>query len=110
MVFPRNINQLCTPSFVYFILSVIGIIITIFQNMGHTNIYCLGNLTCNVPSTIMIFIIKVVYILFWTFILNSLCKAGYKEVSWFLVILPLLLFFVILGLIIITYSVTPLII
>jgi hypothetical protein len=53
------------------------------------------------------FVFKALYILFWTFILNSLCKAGYKEVSWFLVILPLLLLFVILGLIIITYSVTP---
>jgi hypothetical protein len=99
MAFPRNINQLCTPSFVYFILSVVGIIITIFQNMGHTNIYCLGSLTCNVPSTIMIFIIKVVYILFWTWILNLMCKDGYTNIAWFLVLLPFVLLFWIVGMV-----------
>jgi hypothetical protein len=52
----------------------------------------------------MMFVFKALYILFWTFILNSLCKAGYKEVSWFLVLLPLILLFIILALVIITYS------
>ena len=47
---------------------------------------------------------KIIYILFWTFILNSLCKAGYKEISWFLVLLPILLLFIILGLVIVTYT------
>ena len=99
MAFPRNINELCTPSFVYFILSVVGIIITIFQNMGNTNIYCLGSLTCNVPSTILIFIIKVVYILFWTWILNLMCKDGHKNIAWFLVLLPFVLLFLIVAMV-----------
>ena len=34
----------------------------------------------------------------------KIMKAGYKEISWFLVILPFILFFIILGLILVTYS------
>ena len=43
---------------------------------------------------------KAVYILFWTFILNAICKAGYKEVSWFMVLLPIILLFIIIGIVI----------
>ena len=74
------------------------------QNFGNTSKYCLGNYECYVPNTFMMFVFKAIYILFWTFILNSLCKSGYKEVSWFLVLLPLILLFIILALVIITYS------
>jgi len=41
---------------------------------------------------------KVLYILFWTWVLNLMCKGGYKNVAWFLVLLPFVLFFVVLGL------------
>ena len=74
------------------------------QNFGNTNKYCLGEYECYVPNTFIIFVFQALYILFWTFILNSLCKAGYKEVSWILVLLPIILLFVILGLILVTYS------
>ena len=47
------------------------------------------------------FLFKAIYILFWTFVLNAVCKAGYKEVSWFLVLLPIILMFVILGMVLI---------
>ena len=43
-------------------------------------------------------------LLFWTFILNCLCKAGYKEISWILLLLPFILFFIITALIFLTYS------
>ena len=43
-----------------------------------------------------------VYIIFWTFILNAICKAGYKSISWFLVLLPFLLLAVALGLLLLT--------
>ena len=32
-------------------------------------------------------------ILFWTWVLNIICKAGYKWVSWLLVLLPFILIF-----------------
>ena len=53
---------------------------------------------CNVQNTLVVFLFKILYIIFWTFILNILCKGGYNEIAWFLVLLPILLLFVLLGL------------
>ena len=53
----------------------------------------------------MVFFFKFLYVAFWTFVLDSICKAGHKRVSWFLVILPFLLFFVLLGLMMMTQGV-----
>jgi len=99
MAFPRKLNQLCTPAFVYFVLSFVGIIVTIFQNMGNTNKYCLGGLTCNVPSTVAIFIMKIICILFWTWVLNLMCNDGHKNIAWFLVLLPFILMFLVVGMV-----------
>ena len=100
----NDFKKLCTPAFFYLVVSVVIFVIIAIQNLGNTTKYCVGDYECALPNTFMIFIFKAIYILFWTFILNSLCKAGYKEVSWFIVLLPLILLFIILGLIIVTYS------
>jgi len=100
----KDFKNLCTPAFFYLAISVVVFVVIAVQNFGNTSKYCLGNYECYVPNTFMMFVFKALYILFWTFILNSLCKAGYKEVSWFLVLLPLILLFIILALVIITYS------
>lgn len=63
--------------------------------------YSIGCYSCQVPSTIMVFVVKMLYILFWTWILNLMCKDGHSGISWFLVLLPLIMFFVIIGLVII---------
>ena len=102
--YTKDFKNLCTPAFVYLLISVISFIVMAIQNFGNTNKYCLGEYECYVPNTFVIFVFQALYILFWTFILNSLCKAGYKEVSWILVLLPIILLFVILGLILVTYS------
>ena len=99
MAFPKKLNQLCTPSLVYFVISMIALAISVVQNMGNRNKYSLGNFSCRVPSTIAVFIVKVIYILFWTWILNLICKDGYTSISWILVLLPFILLFVIMGLI-----------
>jgi hypothetical protein len=97
MAFPKNINQLCSPSYVYFIISMLGLAIAAIQNFKNRRMYSLGNFSCRVPSTIAIFLIKLVYILFWTWILNLMCKDGQKNIAWFLVLLPFILMFVIIG-------------
>ena len=98
MAFSKSLNQLCTPSYVYFIISVIGLALVAIQNFGNSQLYCLGNFSCQVPSTIAVFILKTMYILFWTWILNLMCKDGHSNVAWLLVLLPFILLFVILGL------------
>uniref|UniRef100_A0A6C0LL29 Uncharacterized protein n=1 Tax=viral metagenome TaxID=1070528 RepID=A0A6C0LL29_9ZZZZ len=95
----ESIRKLCSPAYVYLVISVIAVIAIMFQNAGNSNKYCVGQFSCDVPSTAGIFIAKGVYIAFWTFVLNALCKAGYKQLSWFMVLLPFILFFIIIGMI-----------
>lgn len=99
MAFPTKLSQLCTPSYVYFIISVLAIAISAIQNMGNTRKYTLGMYSCRVPSCIAVFIIKVIYILFWTWILNLMCKDGHSGIAWFLVLLPFIMLFVIMGMV-----------
>jgi hypothetical protein len=102
MSFPKNLKQLCTPALVYFVISMIGIAVAVVQNLGNDRQYTLGSFSCEVPSTILVFVVKVIYILFWTWILNLICKDGYTNISWFLVLFPLILLFVLLGLLLIS--------
>ena len=98
MAFPRKLKELCTPAFIYFILSVIGILIAAVSNLrSKSNMYTLGNFSTPVPHTGLVFIVKLIYILFWTWILNLMCKDGHKNIAWFLVLLPFILMFVIIG-------------
>ena len=96
MAFPKTLKELCTPAFIYFILSVIGIVVTLTSNLGNTSIYTLGEFSSPVPNTLLVFIIKLIYIFFWTWILNLMCKDGHREISWFLVLLPFILYFLVL--------------
>jgi hypothetical protein len=99
MAFPKKLSQLCTPSLVYFVISMLGMAIAIIQNLGNNGRYTLGSFSCNVPSTMLVFIVKLMYILFWTWVLNLICKDGYTNIAWLLVLLPFILLFVILGLV-----------
>ena len=93
----KGLRNLCTPAYVYLVISVIALIIMIFQNYGNVNTYCLGDYSCNVSSTAMIFIIKAIYILFWTWILNLMCSANATGVAWFILLLPLIIMFILIA-------------
>jgi hypothetical protein len=88
-----GINNLCTPSYVYLVISMFALLIMYFQNVGNADMYCLGTYSCSVYSTNLIFLIKLVYIIFWTWLLNLMCEKGSPMISWFLVILPFLIMF-----------------
>ncbi len=100
MAFPNKLSQLCTPSYIYFIISVLAISISVIQNIGNNKKYTLGMFSCTVPSCIVIFIIKIIYIFFWTWILNLMCKDGHSNIAWFLVLLPFVFLFVIMGMVV----------
>ena len=95
--FPKKLKELCTPAFLYFVISIIGLVLVLLQNLGNTNSYHVGSFSCRVPNTTMVFIIKFIYILFWTYVLNLICKDGHTELSWLLVLLPWILLFVMMG-------------
>ena len=100
--FPRTVKELCTPAMIYFVISIIALAMVLLQNLGNQNSYNVGSFSCRVPSTALVFIIKLIYILFWTWILNLICKDGHTSISWLLVLLPWILLFVMMGLLMIT--------
>jgi hypothetical protein len=102
MLVPASIRGLCMPSKIYLLISIVGILMILLQNLGsNENQYDLGCFSCDVPSKAIVFIIKILYVLFWTWILNLMCKDGHSGVSWLLVLLPFILMFVLIGLVMI---------
>lgn len=102
-------KNICTPALIYLGISLLVLVTIGFQNISNgSGYYCVGNYECNTNVKIPIFLFKLVYILFWTFVLNCICKAGYKGVSWFLVMFPFILLFVIIALILLKSAAEPL--
>ena len=89
-----GLRKLCTPAYLYLVISVFSVIIIMLQNGSNSNTYCMGNYSCQVPNIYLIFVVKLIYILFWTWILNLLCKSGYPGVSWVLLLFPFILMFI----------------
>ena len=93
-----KLKQLCTPSLIYFVFSILGFFISLIQTIfNKSGRYCVAMFSCKVPSLFVIFATKLIYILIWTWLLNLLCKDGYTDIAWFLVIFPFLIFFIIFG-------------
>jgi hypothetical protein len=69
--------KLCTPVYVYLVISVISFLMMIGMNLS--------------GASLIGFVLKV---LIWSFILNVICNSGYTSVSWFLVLLPFILMFI----------------
>ena len=95
----REFKSLCLPSKVYFVLSLIGLLCLALQNRSMAR-YCVGTFECDMQQSgnFVVFVVKMLYILFWTWLLNLICKAGHKKVSWFLVLMPFILFFILISL------------
>jgi hypothetical protein len=73
-----NIRNLCTPAFIYFVIAIIGVLTTLGKN------------------GIVSGLISLLFVLFYTWILNYLCKKGHKGVAWFILFLPFIIgFFVV---------------
>ena len=95
--FPKQMKGLCTPAALYFAISMIALALVLFQNLGNTNSYHVGAFSCRVPNTAAVFVAKFLYIMFWTYVLNLICKDGHMGLSWLLVLLPWILLFVMMG-------------
>ena len=95
----KLIKDLCTPAYVYFILSSISVLIYVYymNRNGMNNDHTMGGLVFNV-----------VYYLFWTWVLNLICNSTFLKnkvgknagqvISWLLVLFPIvfMIFFMIL--------------
>ena len=87
------LRTLCTPAYIYLVVSLIAFFIIMIQNKYNSNTYCMGNYTCDVTNIYLIFILKLVYIMIWTWILNMICRSGAPIFSWILLLFPLLFMF-----------------
>ena len=89
-----EIKKLCTPAFVYLVIAVIGLIVVMLQNVGNTNKLCVGNVQCSGTNTAVSFLVNAMWVIFWTWVLSTLCKYGHPNVAWFLVLLPFVVTFI----------------
>ena len=78
-----TLRSLCTPALFYLLISSFALIGILVQNIIQNGQFCVGYFSC--PSSnlqkMIIFLIEVVYIVFWTWILTLICKSGYKKHS-----------------------------
>ena len=74
-----------------------------YQNVGNPNVFACGLMKASTPINNIFYIaFEVLYVLGWTYLLNILCKKGYKQLSWLLVLLPFIAMFILIGLVIVT--------
>ena len=93
----NKIRKLCTPAYVYLVISVIAMVAMMVQNGGKSNEFCVGVHSCEVENKGAIFIAQALYTVFWVFVLDAICRSGHKNISWFLVLLPYILFFIMVA-------------
>jgi hypothetical protein len=95
----RDLKRLCSPAQLYLWISGLAIAVMLLQNvMYDEDEYCMGMYSCKLNmNKYLVFAGKIVYVLFWTIVLNSLCRTGYEKLSWFLVLLPFIAMFVGIG-------------
>lgn len=104
----RWTNKLCSPARLYFVLSIALMIASIVQNLfgigtvhrvgNGRNRMCVGVYDCHSSlHPLLLFALEVGYIFLWTWVLNQICRAGYVNLSWFILFFPFILFFIMLG-------------
>ncbi len=86
-----DLRNMCTPATIYFVISLIGLILVGVNNLDNHDKLCVGDYNCYVGNNTTIFILNAIYILFWTFILDLMCKGGYSSLSWFVLLLPFII-------------------
>lgn len=82
----KTFNSICTPAQVYMIMALISVFASLYDQDFFQQ-YTVFNL---------------ILIAGWTFLLHFICKAGYKNISWFLVLFPFI--FILLVLLLILYK------
>jgi hypothetical protein len=92
----NKVRSLCTPALIFFIISVLSLFMMLFDNLENTHHYCFGNVSCNVANTSTIFIVEILFLVFWTWVLDFICSRGYTNFAWFILLFPYILLFALL--------------
>jgi len=95
-------DKLCTPAQIYLIISFVLVILSYFGlnaisqqiTLNESNNSFLQSLNFTYKKdTKTSYVVQVVFIVLWTWVLSYLCKKGFSNLSWFLVLLPWVLMF-----------------
>jgi len=70
----KEFQELCTPAKIYFVLAVLSCAIALFNRVSFSSVF-----------------VKLIFAFIWTYILSFLCKKGWQNLAWFLVLLPYIL-------------------
>ena len=99
MKFPKTFADYCTPAKVYLGISLVSVIVVIIQNLlnPNHNELCIGVHKCTMSHKVVVLVFKIIYMLFWAWLLNFLCKKGLTKLAWFILVIPFLLIAVLLG-------------
>ena len=92
-----GLRNLCRPAMFYFVISIAAVIFMAIQNLATGRSYCIGMQKCSSNNVTLLFVIKIVYILFWTWLLNIICSNMGELVSWVLVFIPFILMFIFIA-------------
>ena len=99
VILQNKIKALCVPAQLYLAISFLSILILLIRNLGDTSVYRCGAYNVKTPVNCLVFyVLKVVYVVLWTMLLQYLCSRGYSNVSWFLVLMPFILMFMLIAL------------
>jgi hypothetical protein len=79
MEMKKAFAELCTPAKIYFSLAILSILLGLFNGIH-----------------VVMILTKLFFAFIWTYILAWLCKKGLKTLSWFLVLLPFIMIFLVL--------------
>jgi hypothetical protein len=83
------LGELCSPSLLYLAFSLIQIIIDIIKNMYNTAL------------------LKFIFMIVFTLLLNILCQSGLTIISWILVFVPFIMMTVITSLLLYVFGLSP---
>ena len=95
-------DKLCTPAQIYLIISFVLVILSYFGlnavsqqiTLNQSNNSFLQSLNFTYQKdTKTSYVVQVLFIVLWTWVLSYLCRKGFSNLSWFLVLLPWVLMF-----------------
>jgi hypothetical protein len=73
-----SISSLCLPSKIYLGLAILSIVFSLIISI----------------ETVYAAIIHFLFAVFWTWVLNLICKSGFSIVSWILVLVPIIFYII----------------
>lgn len=82
------LTKLCSPSLLFLVVSIVILLISFFQNISFRSSLSLGKVKNEIHMTAFVYVLVGVAIIFWTFLIDKMCKLGYSKVSWGLFVVP----------------------